>query len=378
MANEWVRGTVSLVPNVPPNHTITNALNAIQSMLVAGGWELASWTPGGNDRYFLRADRATRELWRYEGDGPVQNCGIHLYTNTPTNTEIRMSAFLENTAGTGAQIDTLSATETVNRRGRITINWDVTAPNNYLMISGEDGFYIEAGRDSSSVNLGHGMICTVAEIPELNATKTAAARWVTQGYPMDLFSECRFTANRQVRFVTNDGTNKNFSTQLVLYAARGVGSTTVAPVPADFPSYFFGNRDLILGQTGVGGNSSDYRYGCTFGQLNSPEDGRYRINPLIMIHETAAADTANRAALSASTSNTIAAGTGGPDFRFRDIRHDRLVQRVVAVDYTLLPFANLTEAETGKVYRVAEHNDNGRTANIGIEWPTVVVTPTLT
>jgi hypothetical protein len=156
-----------------------------------------------------------------------------------------------------------------------------------------------------------------------------------------------------------------------------VTSTTVAPVPADFPIYFFGNRDLILGQTGSGGTTSEYRYGCTFGQLNSPEDGRYRINPLLMIHETSASDISNRGASSASTSNTVAVGTGSINIIFRDIRHDRLIQRVVAVDYTLLPFANLTEAETGKVYRVAEHNDNGRTANIGIEWPTTVVTPSL-
>jgi hypothetical protein len=377
VANEWVRGTVSLVPNVPPNHTITNALNAIQSMLIAGGWELASWTPGGNDRYFLRSDRATRERWRYEGDGPTQNCGIHLYTNTPTDTEIRISCFLENTAGTAVQVDTLTAAESVNRRGRLTINWDVTAPNNYLMIAGEDGFYIEAGRDSSNTNLGHGMIVTAAEIPELSATKTTQSRWVTQGYPMDLFGECRFTSNRQLRFVTNDGTARNFSSHLSLYTARGVTSTTVAPVPADFPIYFFGNRDLILGQTGSGGTTSEYRYGCTFGQLNSPEDGRYRINPLLMIHETSASDISNRGASSASTSNTVAVGTGSINIIFRDIRHDRLIQRVVAVDYTLLPFANLTEAETGKVYRVAEHNDNGRTANIGIEWPTTVVTPSL-
>jgi len=378
VANEWVRGTVSLVPNVSPNHTITNALNAIQSVLTQSGWELASWTPGGNNRYFLRADRATRSLWRYEGDGPVQSCGIRVYTNTPTDTEVRISVFLENTSANGVQVDTASASEGVNRRGRLTINWDVTAPNNYLMIAGEDGFYIEAGRDSSPTNLGHGMICTAAEIPELNATKGAQLMWVTQGYPMDLFGECRFTANRDKRFVTNDGTNRNFTSQLSLYAARGVASTTTAPAPADFPAYFFGNRDLILGQTNPGGTSdSDYRYGCTFGQLNSPEDGRYRINPLLMIHETSATDIANRAASSTSSSNTVAAGTGSVVHSFRDIRHDRLVQRIVAVDYTLLPFATLTEAETGRVYRVAEHNDLGRTANIGIEWPTTVVTPSL-
>lgn len=378
MANEWVRGTVSLVPNVPPNHTITNALNAIQSVLVAGGWELASWTPGGNDRYFIRADRGTRENWRYEGDGPVQNCGIHLYTNTPTNTEIRISSFLENTTATGVQVDCRDATANVNRRGFLTISWDVTAPNNYLIIAGEDGFYIEAGRDSSPVNLGHGAILAVSEIPELNATKGAQRRWTTQGFPMDLFGECRFTANRNLRFVTNDGTSRNFTALLTLYGTRGVTSTTVAPAPANFVDYSFGNRDLILGQTAfAAGSSNDLRYGCTFGQLNSPEDGRYRINQMLLVQESAVTDVSNRAASSTSTSNTIAVGTGSVNVQFRDIRHDRLILRFVVVDYTLLPFANLTEAATGKVYRVIEHNDNGRTANIGIEWPVAVVTPSL-
>lgn len=377
MANEWVRGTVSLVPNVPPNHTITNAINAIQSILFAGGWELASWTPGGNDRYYLRADRGVRENWRYEGDGPAQNCGIHVYTNTPTDTEIRISSFLENTTTNGAQVDTRDATESLNRRGRITINWDVTAPNNYLLIAGEDGLYIEVGRDSSPNNLGHGAIVTVSNIAELNATKTTQLRWTTQGFPMDLSGECRFTLNRQNRFVTNDGTSRNFSCALVLYSARGVSSVIQAPVPVNFAEFYIGNRDLMLGCNG-GSTNVDIRYAATFGQMNSPEDGRYRINQILMLQENNATDVANRAATSALTSNNVAAGTGSVTYIVRDVRHDRLVNRFVVVDYTLLPFANLTEAETGKVYRVVEHNDNGRTSNIGIEWPSVVVTPSLT
>ena len=378
MANEWVRGTVTLVPNVAPNHTITNALNAIQSVLLQSGWEATSWSPGGNDRYFIRTDRAVREVWRYEGDGPIQQCGIHLYTNTPTNTEIRMSAFLENSAAAAVEVDAKDATATTNRRGFLTINWDVTAPNNFLMIAGEDGFYIESGRDSSPTNLGHGMLFTISEVVELNATKGTQRRWSTQGFAMDLFGECRFVTNRQNRFVTNDGTNRNFTAYLAVYTTRGVTSTTVTPAPINFPDPFFGNRDLILGQTSVaGGQQSDYRYGCTFGQLNSPEDGRYRIVPILLVQESAAGDITNRAATSSSTSNNLAAGTGGGNVFFRDIRHDRQLARVVIVDYTLLPFTNLTEAQTGKVYRVLEHNDNGRTANLGIEWPTTVVTPAL-
>lgn len=375
MANEWARGTVSLIPNVSPNHTITNALNAIQSMLLAGGFELASWSPGGNDRYFLRADRAISERWRYEGDGVLQHCGIHVYTNTPTDTEIRISSFLENTTATGVQVDTRDATNTINRRGFLTISWDVTTPNNFLIICGEDGFYIESGRDSSPTNLGHGAILVAVNIPELNATKASQIRWTTQGFPMDLFGECRFTVNRQNRFVTNDGTSRNFSCALVVYSARGVASVIQTPAPVNFLEFYIGNRDLLLGCNGA--SNQDIRYAATFGQINSPEDGRYRINEILLLQENNATDVANRSATSSSSSNTIAAGTGSTTFIVRDIRHDRRIARFVVVDYTLLPWTNLIEAETGKVYRVIEHNDLGRTANIGIEWPTTVVTPSV-
>lgn len=376
MANEWVRGAVSLIPNVAPNHTITNAINAIQSVLTQSGWELASWTPGGDDRYFVRVDRATQDKWRYEGDGPVQNCGIHVFSAN-SNTEIRLSPFLENTALNAAQVDSKDATATTNRRGYVTINWDVTAPNNYLMIGGDDGFYIEAGRDASPTNLGHGAVVTVGEITELNATKSLQRRWTAQGFAMDLFSECRFTGNRNNRFVTNDGTSRNFSSHLALYGVRGVASTTSSPSPSNFVDYFIGNRDLILGQTAQGTGNSDFRYACTFGQINSPEDARYRICPILLLQENNTSDITNRAAISTSTSNTIAVATGGANVSFRDVRHDRRIAKFVIVDYTLIPFANLTEAQTGQVYRVLEFNDNGRTANLGVEWPVTVVTPSL-
>ena len=376
MANEWVRGTVSLIPNVSPNHTITNAINAFQSVLTQSGWELASWSPGGNDRYFLRTDRSTRERWRYEGDGPIQSCGIHVYAAN-SNTEIRVSAFLENSGATAVQVDANGATATTNRRGYLTIAWDTTAPNNYLFIAGEDGFYVEAGRDSSSVNLGHGAILTDAEIPELNATKSTQVRWVTQGFALDLFGECRFTGNRNARFVTNNGTNRNFTSNLQVYATRGANSTTQSPSPVDYASYYFGNRDLMNGLTSFSTiTSADWRYACTFGQLNTPEDGRYRVNPILIITESNAADVTARSVSSTSTSNVVA--PSGNNFVVRDVRHDRQILRFVVVDYTLLPFANIVEAQTGKVYRVIEHNDNGRTSNIAVEWPTTVVTPALT
>lgn len=374
MANEWIRASVTLVPNVAPLHTITNAVNAIGSFLVSGGWELASWSGAANDRYYLRADRGARERWRYEGDGPIQSCGIHVAV---VSTAIRISAFLENTTQTGAQIDTNAATGTGNVCQFVSITFDSTAPNNYLMIGGEDGFYIEAGRDSSSVNLGHGMICCFAAIAELNSTKDNTVRWTTQGLPMDLTSTCKFcdSATRSTRFVIDDGTSRNFTAGLKLHSARGVSSTTIASAPANYPDYYIGNRDLILGMNL--GNNQTIIVGATFGHRGSPEDGRYRISPVLMVQEDTATDIKNMSCSSSAVSNVVAAGTGGQNNTFRDIRHDRVILRIVVADYTLLPFANLTEAQTGKVYRLFEFNDGGRTANLGIEWTDVVVVPSL-
>lgn len=379
MANEWVRASVTLVPNVAPLHTITNAVNAIGSFLVFGGWELASWSGSANNRYYVRTDRGARERWRYEGDGQTQNCGIHIEVS---GTSIRISAFLENTTQTGAQVDTNAispGTVTTSATPYVSITFDSTAPNNYLMICGEDGFYIEAGRDASTVNLGHGMICCFAAITELNATKDAVVRSTSQGLPMDLTGTCKFTTNRNNRFVIDDGSSRNFTAGLRLYAARGVSSTTQPGTPANQPDYYIGNRDLIFGcnPNNPSTSADNLTFAATFGHRNSPEDGRYRISPILMIQEKTSTDFKNQGATSTLASNTVAAGTGGSNVIFRDIRHDRQILRLVVADYTLLPFANLTEAQTGKVYRLFEFNDGGRTANLGIEWSDVVVVPSL-
>ena len=57
-----------------------------------------------------------------------------------------------------------------------------------------------------------------------------------------------------------------------------------------------------------------------------------------------------------------------------DIRHLRQILRWVVIDYTLIPFINVTDAGTGTIYRVVEFNDGGRTANLGIEWPASSIT----
>lgn len=375
MANEWVRGVVTLTPNTPPNHTITNAMNAFESALLQSGWERASWSVASNDRAYLRADRSTQDRWRYDADGPTQFCGIRI-TQEATDTVIRVSSFIQDQAQTGVQVDARDAPAGTFRRGYIDIDWDVTAPNTYLFICGEDGFYVEAGRDGSPNNLGHGMVVCIAAIPELNATRDAQVRWTAQGLVMDLggTNGCRFTEgnNRNQRFVTNDGTNRNFTAYLALYSPRSV-SRTDTPDPADYRAVRIANRDLLLGMCAFG-NNSDLRYGCTFGVYNTPEDDRYRISLLTLLQETLVADIAVQ---SGSTSNVLSASSTQPTVQMRDVRHDRLALRIVVCDYTLIPFINITDANTGIVYRVFEFNDNGRTANLGIEWPSTVITPSV-
>lgn len=372
MANEWVRGTVTLTPNTPPNHTITNAMNAIESALLQSGWERASWSAASDDRSYLRTDRATQDRWRYDADGPTQHSGIRL-VQVSSDTVIRISSFLQNQAETDIQVDTRDASGGTFLHGYVDIDWDVTAPNTYLIIAGEDGLYIEAGRDGNPNNLGHGAIVTMQAVPELNATKDGHVRWTAQGFAMDLGGTqgCRFTEtnNRNQRFVTNDGTSRNFTAWLALFVARGVTQLTT-PNPSDHRLIRIANRDLLLGNTGFGANQ-DMRYACTFGVFNTPEDDRYRISLITMMQD---AQVSDRAASSSSTSNTIGTGTS-PDNDFRDVRHDRLMSRFVVCDYTLLPFINITDANTGIVYRVLEFTDNGRTANLGIEWPSTVITP---
>ena len=374
MAGEWRRGTATIIPNVAPNHTIANAMNAIGSFLTQTGWELASWSGSTSDRYYLRTDRTTQNRWRYDADGPTQYCGIHIQ-QANSDTEIHISTFLEDLGATASQVDTIDAGgQGTNRQGKAIILFDVTAPNNYLIVGGEDGLYIEAGRDGTVNNLGQAWIFAFAAIAELNATKDAQVRWMSQGVPLDLFGACKFTesASRQLRYVINDGTNRNFTSHFAGFVARGSLNVS-SPNAADGQVARFGNRDLMLGQTGFGGGG-EIRYGCCFGHFNSPEDDRYRISPVIMLQDGSATDIAIS---STSVSDTLAA-SGNTDVRMRDIRHDRLVLRMVVCDYTLLPFINITEAQTGKVYRVVEFNDNGRTANLGIEWPSLTVTISVT
>lgn len=392
MANEWERAQFTIdTPGL--SHDETTILDGIEDFLTQVGWEVASWsagTYGSLDRHFIRTDRAVQDRWQFRGDGPLQHAGIRVFYDSDPQTTTGLAAFagqehivvqsfLENSAETDRQVTTpdyvgtTSAGSTVSDRfGSIRVQYDDTAPNNWLVIGGEDGLYLEVGRDSSETNLGHGAILTFGAIPENNSPFDSSVDWTAQGLVCDLFDVCRFTHDRGTRFVSNDGSNKNFTASLQPYSPRGTRELDT-PNMADQVAYYVGSRDTMLGM-GRGANSVtsatsntgdvDIKYHATFGLVNTPEVSRFRISPLVMAQSLA---QIAMGATSTSSSNTVAAQANVS--QMYDPRTLRQIFRFAAVDYTLLSFQNIQDAVSGATYRVARVEDNGRFSQIGVIWP---------
>jgi hypothetical protein len=392
MASEWNRATFT-IDNIL--HTEVNYLNGIASFLTQSGWVLASWSSGlygSNDRHFVRSDRAVQPRWQFVGDGPLQHAGIRVFydsnPNATTGTSlftgqehIVIQSFLQNTAETDRQVLTPDFVATVgggaaasSRFGTCRIVYDPSAPNNVLIIGGEDGLYLEAGRDASPNNLGHASIMTFGAIPELFGVYDDSVRWTAQGLVADLFDRCRFTHDRSNRFVANDGANKNFSCALQPYSARGTASI-VAPNMFNQRPYYIGSRDSLVGM-GAGSSTptanpatstqrdAEIEFLATFGLANTPEVGRFRISPLLMVQDLL---DVNIGAVSTSAADNIAP-TATTSW-FLDPRRFRQVFRFAACDHTLLPSANIQDGATGAVYRVSRVEDGGRFSKLGVEWP---------
>jgi hypothetical protein len=118
-------------------------------------------------------------------------------------------------------------------------------------------------------------------------------------------------------------------------------------------------------------------------------DNRVSVSPMVVFQGSNEANLPRRRGRT-STYNSFTAGgwdSGGArgtpgtttssnshGWGARDYREDRIVPRFAVVDYTIIPFANITDIITNKIYRVARVPDGGRTANIGVEWPSTVVT----
>lgn len=400
MAGEWFRATWQYDP-VGQSHTFDYILDKLEAALLQSGWERPSWDTGSltqtltsgaavESRYFIRTDRNTQARWRYTGDNVLQHGGIVISYDDDASSvggesgpQIVIQSFLQNTGATGVQVSTqdlIGGTTPNFRYGSIRISLDNFTVNNYLLNVGESGLYIEAGANGLNTNLGHGAVMTFGAIPEFHGTRDEAVQWTAQGLIFDFTRNCKFTQSRNDRFVTNDGTDKNFTASIQPQCPRGTNNIdTFAGNVSNQKFYYVGSRDTFLSMgTGVGAGSSSevaveldasVRFAATFGLFNSPKNDRFRISPLVMLQEL---HHFLGATTSTSASNNVAASSN--EQTFLDIRTLRGIYRFAAVDYTLLPFVNVTDAVTGGIYRVARIEDNGRFSQIGIEVPATTLT----
>jgi len=415
MAAEWNSATFQFDP-VGQSHTFLFIMDKIENFLTMSGWERPTWdggmfgpgTEGGPDaaatdvRHFIRADRATQGRWRYTGDLITQHGGIVVwYHADPTagpygpnlggstdadesGPQIVIQTFLENTTPDGVQIYTPDhdiETAGIHRFGSIRVLIDTLAVNNWLLYGGEDGLYLEAGRDSLNASLGHGAIMTHGEIPEFNATRDLADKWSAQGLVCDMRGNCRFTEDRNDRMVTNDGTDKNFTASLQPYVPRGTSSIdSLSGNVFDERPYYIGCRDNFLSSTGTGaaslsaevagasGNGVSTKFAASFGLINTPKNDRIRISPLFMIQEIA---HINAGVSSVASSNNVIAVTNA--LPMIDVRTYRQVFRFVGADHTLIPFLSVVDSVSGATYRIGRFDDNGRFSQFGIEVPTSII-----
>jgi hypothetical protein len=353
MADEWKRGTF-VYDAVGLGHTPVNLMNAIQSFLTQVGWERASWDTT-TIRRFKRTDRGTDNYWMYNADGVPQACGIQVELDTP-NSRVIIRTFLENVPATGVQIASSTAHQ-------ILLAYSSTAPNNLMFIGGKKGFYFEDGRDGQPTNLAHGLVIAWEAIPEFNGTDDLRVNLTTQGAAIDLFGILRATDGRDFKLVDARNGNRNYTGRLRPKVCRSVtglngqsivDNHAIAIAPRDNLYSLYGASNPPASTSGEGAVYS-------FGLLLSPRDGRYRISPLMVVQTD-------------ERFNAFAQGTGNTDAPtgecyFRDARAYRQATRFVVVDGTLIPFVNITDAATSIVYRVAQVADNGRPANIGVQWP---------
>ena len=404
MPGEWNRATFQI--DAPgQSHDQDTILTSLNSFMTQSGWERPSWDDGnqgpganGESFYWIRSDRNTQSRWQFNGDVVIKHGGIRAwYDDDPEGTtglpefsglkHIVIQSFLENSTATGVEVATPDHVGSVSgiaeRFGSIRILFDNLAVNTWFIYGGEDGVYIEVGRDGEEANLGHGMILTFDAIPDLHGTLDAAVDATAQGLVCDLFGNCRFTADRSDRFVANDGTDKNFSASLQPYSPRGtINIDTVSGNVFDQRAYYIASRDNLWA-TGSGtdqGASSaiveavfteaSAKYAATFGLINSPKNNRFRLSPLHMLQDMQHWNVGRSDVSSANN------GPASGDLTaLLDVRVQRQILRVVAADYTLLPFVNVVDAVTGATYRIGRMDDAGRFSQFGVEVPT---TPPLT
>ncbi len=361
MSSEWKRATWTYSP-VTLSHTPQRIVNAIVSFLTQTGWEVASWSGTTTDQYLLRTDRASRDTWRYLGDGPVQHCGIRVYYNSGSS-RVELMCFLQNSGATASQ-------RTTNAAHVVYITYNASLDNNFLMIGGEDGFYFEVGSDTSQTNIAHGAIVTFQPDTLMSYTRDTERQWTTQGLCLDLFGMVKFANDRTYRFVENEGARRNLTGGLMPYAVRGT-SALMTNTQGDDPKVGIGSRDnamMGIQSSGIAATTI-YTYAqlYTFGLLNGTLDDRYRLSQMVVNQTPTETFQTTRGD---ATESTIFSGST-VSLNFYDLRALRKVPHFVVAASTLLPFNNVVDTPTSVTYRIAQVLDNNRKPNIGIEWPSV-------
>ena len=307
------------------------------------------------------------DVWRFNGDSVEQNCGIHVLWNTGS-ARIEISAFLENTAGTASQVETTTTSGLTAANQKILVVYNNTLANDYIIYAGEDGLYLESGTGGAPQNIAHGMIATIRAIPQFSGTRDAQRKWSSQGLAMDLFGAMKFSEDRNFRFVDNAGANKNYTARLAPTVPRGTTSC-LSTTQFNGQSYYVGPADNFIGQMNGGNTFGNYPVGFAFGLLNSPIDDHYKLSPLWLLQHAPFSFTVGVS--SASASNNVAAGAA---VYMTETRWIRVIPRVVVPDGSLLPFVNITDDVTSKIYRITRVADSGRNATLGIEYPSTAVT----
>lgn len=373
MADEWNFAQTSWDGS---SDTSQDLCDAIESFLTQSGWDaITSYASYAVDkRYYLYGDRATRDTWHYTGDGAVQHCGI-VITDLRYNAgafdgpqQLKIQVFLENSDGDDSQ------RESIDDEATILIDISTAAAHDIMMIGGEWGLHYEMGTGGIRGSVAHGMIGTHMPWSGLNGTRDAERMRVTQGICMDLFGELRFAdpSNRSGRAVLDSGiTDKNVTGGLSPYLVRGLDDDLHGGlVVDDVRAWGIGGIDSVFA---FHDTSSTYQYvrymKYHFGLFNNPFDDRWRISPLMFHNPMDQLNPSRYAATqSTSVSDNLAATSSGPNWF--DVRNSlREVRKFAVVGHLLTPWQNITDQDSGTVYRVVRGEDGGRTFNLAVEWP---------
>ena len=368
MSNEWKKATWTYSP-VGLSHTYVNFMNALETFLTGAGWTKASGYSTSTDRYFYRTDYASRDIWRYTGDGYSQKCGIYIHGSSG---QVIIRAYVENT--TNDNYYKRSHTD-----HQIVINLDETKDNNLLLLGGEDGLYFELGTGTSNNNVAHGAVVTFQCDPNFNYSRQTERQWISQGVCLDLFGQLKFARDRNWRFCEAQGSYKNHTGTLSPYVCRGSRQFR-SNSQVDDMRLGIGPRDHMLSPaTNENGawTQAMSAYWFTFGLAWDSLDDVYRISPMACANAGLWYDADQQNAFGAVANNgsesTLNLQGSQSYCTVLDSREIMKIPKFAVISSQVLPWNNVTDPVTSVTYRVAQVTDNNRNSIIGIQWSTDTV-----